>query len=302
MAVSIDGVVLLDKPLGITSHTATNKLRRLMGSLRAGHVGSLDPLATGMLPVCLGEATKVAGLVASHDKHYCFTVALGARTSTGDAEGEVIERLPVPGFSRGDVDSVLAAMRGPQKQMPPMYSAIKQGGQPLYRLARQGKTVEREPRPIVLHELASQQVLPDRITLSARCSKGTYVRVLGEDVARALGTCGFLVELRRDWVAPFAGRRMWSLEEIGRALEQGHADFLLPTSLAVPDLPRVQLGQAEATRLMQGQATACEAVLNGTCWLLDPAGTGLGLGNAQAWEGGGGSTIRPQRMFTRPLS
>lgn len=297
----MDGLVLLDKPLGLSSHSATNRVRKLCGVARAGHVGSLDPLATGMLPICLGEATKIAGLVASHDKSYRFTLLLGARTATGDAEGDIVERLPVPQQDLATVNNVLAGMTGPQTQVPPMFSAIKQGGQPLYRLARKGQTVERQPRNIRIDQLLCTQLSGAVLEIFVSCSKGTYVRVLGEDIARALGSCGHLIALRRDWVEPFQDLRMWPLEEIAAALEANSRDFLLATSTALPLMPRLTLDAAEARRLQQGQTISRVAAAAGTCWLQDDAGLGLGLGHVESLAPDSGAIIRPQRMFTQPL-
>ena len=297
----MDGLVLLDKPLGLSSHSATDRVRKLCGNARAGHVGSLDPLASGMLPICLGEATKVAGLVASHDKSYRFTLLLGARTATGDAEGDVVERLPVPQLDLTIVNQVLAGMAGPQTQIPPMFSAIKQGGQPLYRLARKGQTVERGPRSIRIDQLQCTQVTGAVLELFVSCSKGTYVRVLGEDIARALGSCGHLIALRRDWVEPFRTLRMWALEDIAIALAANSRDFLLATSTALPLMPRLTLNVDEARRLLQGQTICRLGAAAGTCWLQDEAGLGLGLGHVGSLASDSGAIVRPQRMFTRPL-
>jgi tRNA pseudouridine55 synthase len=298
---TLDGLVLLDKPRGLSSHSATSRARKLCGAARAGHVGSLDPLATGMLPICLGEATKIAGLVASHDKSYRFTLLLGVRTATGDAEGDVVERLPVPRLDLTIINQVLAGMAGPQTQIPPMFSAIKQGGQPLYRLARKGQTVEREPRNIRIEQLQCTQLTDSVLEFFVSCSKGTYVRVLGEDIARALGTCGHLIALRRDWVEPFQGLRMWKLEDIAAALEANDRDFLLATSTALPLMPRLTLNVEEARRLLQGQTISRLRAAAGTCWLQDEAGLGLGLGHVESLASDSGAIVRPQRMFTQPL-
>jgi tRNA pseudouridine55 synthase len=297
----MDGLVLLDKPLGLSSHSATNRVRKLCGAARAGHVGSLDPLATGMLPVCLGEATKIAGLVASHDKSYRFTLLLGARTATGDAEGDVVERLPVPPLDLATVNNALAGMLGPQAQVPPMFSAIKQGGQPLYRLARKGQTVAREPRNIRIDQMQCTQIKGAALELLVSCSKGTYVRVLGEDLARVLGTCGHLIALRRDWVEPFQGLRMWTLAELEAALAASSRDFLLAASAALPSMPRLMLSTEEARRLLQGQTINRQGLAAGTCWLQDEAGLGLGLGQVASLPGDSSVIVRPQRMFTQPL-
>src|SRR5512146_1810524 len=184
-----DGILLLDKPAGMSSNAALQRVRRLPGGCKAGHAGSLDPLATGMLPLCLGEATKIAGERLSNRKRYRFTIALGARTATGDREGAVIEQAPVPEGWREGLQVALRGFLGPQRQVPPMYSALKRDGQPLYRLARAGQEVERAAREIEIHELVATAFGSISVSLEALCSKGTYIRVLGEDLARALGTC-----------------------------------------------------------------------------------------------------------------
>jgi tRNA pseudouridine55 synthase len=302
MALPVDGVVLLDKPLGISSHSAVARLRRLSGAERAGHVGSLDPLATGMLPICLGEATKIAGLVAAHDKAYQFTIALGAQTSTGDREGEVIERAPIPELTIERVGEVLGAFVGTTEQLPPMYSAIKQSGQPLYRLARQGKSVERTPRKITIEKLEATACRPGEIDLEVRCGKGTYVRVLGEDIARMLGSLGHLSRLRRVWVAPFEGAAMWTLDTLAAAWADHRDLALLATSAAVPGLPRVDLTAQESVRMLHGQAVVRTGLGPGTCWLRTEDGAGIGLGQILPAAADGLATILPQRMFTRPIS
>jgi tRNA pseudouridine55 synthase len=297
----LDGLVLLDKPLGLSSHGAVQKLRRLLGAARAGHVGSLDPLASGMLPICIGEATKIAGIVAGHDKCYRFTLMLGRRTTSGDAEGAVIEELPVPALGAAAVAVALTRFVGPQEQTPPMYSAIKQHGQPLYRLARQGKTVERAARTILIHALDCLGVAADRIDLRVRCSKGTYVRVLGEDIAKALGTCGHLGALRRDWVEPFVDARLWTLEQVAAEWSGGSRLFLLPTSTALPGLPRLPLDADESRALLQGKSLDMARAGPGTCWLQGPDGRGIGLGQVTAGSAEIPPLLRPQRMFVRPL-
>ena len=182
-----------------------------------------------------------------------------------------------------------------------MFSAIKQGGQPLYRLARKGQEVEREPRNIRINRLQCTQVSGAVLGLFVSCGKGTYVRVLGEDIARALGSCGHLIALRRDWVEPFQGLRMWQLEDIAVALAASSRDFLLATSTALPLMPRLRLNAAEARRLQQGQTISRTGVAAGTCWLQDESGLGLGLGHVANLPPDSGAIIRPQRMFTQPL-
>jgi tRNA pseudouridine55 synthase len=207
-----NGILLLDKPQGLTSNGALQRVRKAYGAESAGHVGTLDPMATGMLPICLDEATKVIAEIESGAKAYEFTVQLGTRTDTGDAEGQVAETQAVPPLDDAAVERVLARFRGVQQQVPPMYSALKREGQPLYALARKGIEVERAARTIDIRRLVFVGRGPDSLRLTCECAKGTYIRVLGEDIARALGTCGHLTQLRRPWVEPFRDMPMFSLD------------------------------------------------------------------------------------------
>lgn len=245
------GILLLDKPRGLTSNGALQRVRKAYGAKSAGHVGTLDPMATGMLPICLDEATKVIAEIESGAKAYEFTLALGRRTDTGDAEGEVVETLPVPRLDAAAIESTLAAFRGVLSQVPPMYSALKRGGRPLYELARQGIEVEREARRIEIRSLELRTLCEDSLELACECAKGTYIRVLGEDLARSLGTCGHLTSLRRTWVEPFHGRPMVTLEAV-----QGTAGLppLLPPDQALGHLAAAQLTDAQVMTLRRGQA------------------------------------------------
>jgi tRNA pseudouridine55 synthase len=259
------GIVLLDKPVGLSSNAALQRVRRLLGGVKAGHTGSLDPLASGMLPICIGEATKLAGAILAGDKVYTFRLQLGVRTATGDAEGEAIERCPIPVLDAAPIERALAGFRGAMQQVPPMYSALKRQGEPLYRLARRGESVERAPRGIRLDLLELLERGPDWLDLRVACSKGTYVRVLGEDIAAALGTCGHLASLRREHVEPFRDRPMVTLEALERlASEPGDGDWLLPADAGVPQFPPVRLDAAAARALRLGQSVP------------DPAGSGPG--------------------------
>jgi tRNA pseudouridine55 synthase len=252
--ISIDGVLLLDKPLGMSSTAAGQRVRRLLRIDKVGHVGSLDPLASGMLPLCLGEATKLAGEILEGDKVYRFTISLGAATSTGDREGEIIETQPVPLFDAAQIARVLEGFVGESLQTPPMYSAIKQDGQPLYRLARAGKTVERQPRPIRIERLdLVGQPEPHALDCRVTCGKGTYVRVLAEDIARKLGTLGHVSLLRRERVAPFESAQMVDLATVEECARQGLPLALVGLSEAVAHLPLVRLDEAGARRICQGQ-------------------------------------------------
>jgi tRNA pseudouridine55 synthase len=279
------GILLLDKPLGMSSNHALQRVRRLLGGAKAGHVGSLDPLATGMLPICLGEATKIAGDILAGRKHYQFTIKLGERTSTGDREGAVVQSAAVPELDRTMLDSALQRFVGRQSQVPPMYSAIKQDGQPLYKLARAGQEVARKPREIEIFELTLAGQAGAELRLETLCSKGTYIRVLAEDIAFALGTCGHVARLHRSYVEPFVTEPMESLESIAQGPR------ILPADRGVEHLPPVRLDADAAARLMHGQALPLAQSVAGRVRLYDEAGRFLGIGEAA--EG----IVRPRRLF-----
>ena len=289
----MNGILLLDKPRGLSSNAALQRVRRLMGAEKAGHVGSLDPLATGMLPICLGEATKVAGDITAARKRYLFTIAFGHRTATGDLEGEIVEEAPVPPLTMAQVELVLERFRGSQTQVPPMFSALKQGGQPLYKLARAGVTVERAARPIEITQLTVVTLGEAQLELSALCSKGTYIRVLAEDIARGLGTCGHVSALRRLYVEPFDLAPMHTLVEVETACQGGSVPAMIAADEALPQMPSVRLSAELAARLVQGQAVRVPGVtVLGKVRLYDPQGRFMGLGEA-APEG----QVRPRRLF-----
>jgi tRNA pseudouridine55 synthase len=289
----LNGILLLDKPLGMSSNGALQRVRRLLGGCKAGHAGSLDPLATGMLPLCLGEATKIAGEILSSRKHYRFTLALGIRTATGDREGEVVEEAPVPAGWPDRLRAALHGFQGAGRQIPPMYSALKRDGQPLYRLARAGVTVERAPREIEIFELTPVSQTDSAVELNVLCSKGTYVRTLAEDIARALGTCGHVAALRRSWVEPFEQEGMQTLEAVALACEQGRLE-LLPADRPLEHLPAVPLEAWQADRIGHGQEVALvRSPPPGRVRLYDPGKRFLGLG-----ESDGRGKVRPQRLFT----
>jgi tRNA pseudouridine55 synthase len=290
------GILLLDKPVGMSSNAALQRVRRLLGGCKAGHAGSLDPLATGMLPLCFGEATKIAGEILSNRKCYRFTIALGARTATGDREGAVVEEAPVPPRWQEHLRAVLRGFHGRGRQVPPMYSALKRDGQPLYRLARAGVTVERAPREIEIFELAPVSQTDGAIELDVLCSKGTYVRTLAEDIARSLGTCGHVTALRRTWVEPFEAEPMQTLEEVTRACEEGAGPRLLPADRPLEHLATVALEAWQAERIAHGQEVVLvRSIAPGRVRLYDAGRCFLGLGES---DGRGG--IRPRRLFQAP--
>ncbi len=287
------GLLLLDKPAGLSSNTALQRVRRAFGGVRAGHTGTLDPLASGMLPICLGEATKVAGEILAGRKCYRFTLQLGEQRSTGDAEGEVVATAPVPGLEDPQVGAVLAGFLGATRQVPPMYSALKRDGQPLYKLARKGITVARESREIVIQRLELLGREPQRLDCRVLCSKGTYVRVLGEDLARSLGTVGYLAALRREYVEPFEHEPMVSLD----AVLAGPLPALLPADRALPHLAAVQLSVRDSIAITRGQRLAStgsgDPGLPGSLVrLYDTAGQFFGLGLLEP-DGG----LRAKRLY-----
>jgi tRNA pseudouridine55 synthase len=292
------GILLLDKPVGLSSNAALQRVRRLGGGIKAGHCGSLDPLASGMLPICLGEATRLAGELLVGRKVYRFCLQLGERTATGDAEGEILERSEVPALTSGAIEQVLARFRGAQSQVPPMYSALKRGGTPLYHLARAGVEVEREARSITIDGLELLELRGTCLELRLLCSKGTYVRVLGEDIARALETCGRLESLRREYVEPFADEPMVSLEQLEAAgTGTGARSWpLLRADRAVEHLPPLRLGAPEARALACGRIVAMREPAAGRWRLYDADGCFLGLGvSSSAGE------LKVQRLFSAPL-
>jgi len=273
------GILLLDKPPGLTSNGALQRVRKAYGAKSAGHVGTLDPMATGMLPICLDEATKVIAEIESGAKAYEFTVALGRRTDTGDAEGEVVETQPVPRIEAAELASVLSRFHGVLSQVPPMYSALKRAGRPLYELARQGIEVEREARRIEIWSLELRGRTEDSLELACECTKGTYIRVLGEDIARALGTCGHLTRLRRTWVEPFRGMAMMAFEAVQGA--KSGMPALLPPDAALGSMAAARLTETQVTTLRRGQAVLpdvpVEAPAGRRARTYGPGGVFLGL-------------------------
>jgi tRNA pseudouridine55 synthase len=292
----VDGILLLDKPVGLSSNQALQRARRLFRAAKAGHTGSLDPLASGVLPLCFGQATKVSGLLLDADKTYRARLALGVRTTTGDAEGEIVERLPVPPLAVEHVAAVLAGLTGPQDQLPPMYSALKRDGRPLYELAREGIEVPREPRRIVVYRLVLLDLATDALEFEVHCSKGTYVRTLGEDLARALGTCGHLAALRRTAVAAFDGQPTYALADLeALAGDESALDArLLPVDAALQGWRVVRLDVAGEEDFRHGRSAACTATVAGEARVYGPTGTLLGLGTVS----GTLQHVAPDRLLT----
>lgn len=252
---------MLDKPLGMSSNKALQEARFLFAAEKAGHTGSLDPLASGMLPLCFGEATKVSGFLLDADKRYITTARFGYTSNTGDEEGEKQLVQAHPNMTPEKLEAVLALFRGEIQQTPPMYSALKKDGQPLYKLARQGIEVERAPRTVVIHELKLLDCSADTATLEVQCSKGTYIRSLVEDIGAALGVGAYVTSLRRIAVSPFNSLPMYSLATLLALKEQQACldELLLPVDQALTHLPKLDLNEAESLLIQQGQKIILES-------------------------------------------
>ncbi len=286
-------MLLLDKPSGISSNTALQEAKRLLGAAKAGHGGTLDPLASGLLPLLFGEATKFARFGLDSDKTYLASVRLGVRTTTGDAEGEVLERGPV------DVDearliAALVGFRGTIRQVPPMYSALKRDGRPLYELARAGRTVDRDAREVTIHELVLTGLERDLVRLLVRCSKGTYVRQLAEDLGVALGTVAHLDGLRRTAAGHYTLQQAVGLDRFRALDEAGREACMLPAESLLAALPAAGLGPEESMRFIRGQAVGAGAVPPGACRVLGAEGSLIGVGEADA-----DGKLRPVRLLSQ---
>lgn len=283
---NVDGIFLLDKPQGMSSNAALQQVKRAYGARKAGHTGSLDPLASGLLPICLGEATKVSGFLLDATKGYDFTCRLGISTSTGDAEGEVLAERPVPAPSTARIEETLARFRGEISQVPPMYSALKVGGQRLYDLARRGITVDRQPRGVTIHELELLDWDAAHLGLRVTCSKGTYVRSLAEDIGEQLGCGAHVIALRRTLASPFRLEEALGLEEVAaRAGDIAALDArLLPTDAALGHWPAVVVEDDAARRLCHGQPVPVQAQ-PGQVRLYNDAQEFLGIGEVNARGG-----------------
>ncbi|MEN7342556.1 MAG: tRNA pseudouridine(55) synthase TruB, partial [Pseudomonadota bacterium] len=264
----VHGILLLDKPHGLSSNQALQRVRYLMRAKKAGHTGSLDPLATGMLPLCFGDATRFSQAMLDADKTYEVVAELGRSSSTGDAEGEKSAAVSVPSKSLQDWQRLADQFVGDIQQIPPMYSALKQDGKRLYELARAGKTTERKPRPVKIHALTVNGIDGDQLAFTVTCSKGTYIRTLVEDVAKAAGTLAWTHTLHRLSVAPFQPP-MYALTEIEAAVEEGGADaLLLGADAGIRGWPSITLSDSVARSFCLGQASDLEAQF------LDELGSG----------------------------
>lgn len=292
---NIHGVVLLDKPVGISSNRALQKVRGIFQARKAGHTGSLDPFATGMLPICLGEASKTAAFMLASGKQYHAVARLGEATTTGDIEGEVIQVCPLPDLDSGDIVAALKQFQGEIKQIPPMYSALKHQGKPLYEYARAGIEIDRPSRTVNIHRLELKDWQSPRLTFEVHCSKGTYIRTLAEDIATAVGSCAHLVELRRTVVEPFGDYSMVTLEQLQHARDFGGLeDFLLPVDAGLPDWPRLDLDLSQSGKFQHGNHFPIMpgGLENEKVRVYGPQGHVLGLGIISPQD-----TLQPTRVF-----
>ena len=245
----VDGIVLLNKPVGVSSNGILQRVMRIFRAKKGGHTGALDPFATGLLPICLGEATKISGLLLESDKRYTATLKLGQQSDTGDTEGEIIKELAVPALTSDFIESVFAQFKGAIEQVPPMYSALKHQGKPLYFYARQGIEIERPARPITIKELNLIEFSENEIVFDVLCTKGTYVRTLGEDIALAMGTVGHLIALHRTQTGDLKGDDMLTFEEI----EHQQQACIHPIDIALTHLQRIDLTPEEVDLIQHGQ-------------------------------------------------
>lgn len=299
----LDGILLLDKPQGLSSNQALQRVRHLFRAEKAGHTGSLDPLATGLLPVCFGEATKIAGGLLGARKAYDTVARLGVATDTDDADGQPLRERAVPELRIPRIDEALRALTGRIRQRPPIYSALKRGGEPLYAKARRGEVVEVEEREVEVHafELRSAddllddlQGIPPQLRLHVECGSGTYVRSLVRDLGEALGCGAHVVELRRLWVDPFREPKLWTLDELQSLAGRGERSLeacLLPVEQGMAAWAPAEVDAEQARRLRHGQAVAGDFRCEGQVAIFGPDGRALGLGEVRA------GLLRPSRLF-----
>ncbi|MFI4978932.1 MAG: tRNA pseudouridine(55) synthase TruB [Nevskiales bacterium] len=293
----VDGILLLDKPLGLTSNAALQNAKHLYNAEKAGHTGSLDPLATGLLPICLGEATKLSAYLLDADKRYQARVRLGVRTSTGDGEGQQVATSDPSSLSREQLEAAIPQFLGTIDQVPPMYSAIKRDGLPLYTLARAGIEIERAPRQVRIHELRVLAYDGLHFDFEVSCSKGTYIRTLAEDWAAAVGQQAHLAALRRTGLAPFDAGNMVSLEQVQQA-EPGEArdGLLLPAGTALRNWPQLTVDDTLAHRLSRGQTLLMvDAGAAGLTAVFDQRQRLLGIA-----ESDGAGHLVPRRWMNQP--
>ena len=291
----ISGIIILDKPLNISSNHAVQRIKRLFGAKKVGHTGSLDPLASGVLPICLGHATKVSQYLLASDKTYQFTMKLGQTTTTGDVESDVVLERPIPPLDQEVINALLVSFCGPIQQVPPMYSALKHNGQRLYALAREGKTVDRPSREVTINSLSLISQTPESLTLEVSCTKGTYVRTLAEDLGEKIGCGAHVTFLRRIKTGPFELTSSLTLEQ----LEESAGDWakldclLLDIDVALLDYPVVICDELQKTDLCMGRRINIVDLINQPLIRMnDPQGKIFGLGK---WSEG--HQLAPVKIF-----
>lgn len=292
----LDGIVLLDKPAGMSSNAALQVARRLFRAEKGGHTGSLDPLATGLLPLCFGEATKIAGLLLGSAKAYDAEIALGKTTDTDDADGVVLRERDVPAISREQLQAALAGLTGHILQRAPIYSALKQGGEPLYVKARRGEAIEAPEREVHVQDIEILAHEGERLSLRVTCGSGTYIRSIARDLGEVLGCGAHITALRRLWVEPFMTPRMIGLDALREVAERGDEaallEWLLPISAGLSSFGRVELDPGQATRFNLGQRLRNPEWPEGLAGVYGLDGVPLGLGQVEA-----DGRLSPQRRF-----
>ncbi len=292
----INGIVLLDKPYEISSNKALQIVKSIYKAQKAGHTGSLDPLATGMLPICFGEATKISAFLLDADKRYSFDCKLGQITSTGDVEGEILKTAPIPNLSEQEIKLVLQKFLGEINQVPPMYSALKQGGKRLYELARKGIEVERKSRKVTIYDLQLIAFTEDTLSLEVQCSKGTYVRSLAEDIGNEIGCGAFVSRLHRISVNPFPVDGMVALDDIRKLQDEGEDSLhkiLLPLDCAVPEWPAIVLTEDMVFYFRRGQQLMLPGQNhNSLVKVYDSESVFIGIA-----QGDGCGNFSPKRVF-----
>lgn len=292
---AVDGILLLNKPAGMTSNQALQKVKRLLDARKAGHTGSLDPAATGMLPLCFGEATKVSAYLLDAEKTYRVTARLGEATDTGDGDGSVIAEAPVPDIDRQGWETILEQFLGDSEQVPPMYSALKKDGKRLYELARQGQTVERAPRPVTISEISLLEFSGRRLVFRVRSSKGTYVRTLVEDIAAMAGTVAYTARLHRESVGDFRAEDMLdmtALEALAKDDPEALLERLMPVDAALADWPELSVGPEDEVAFCSGRKVACGVAGQGFVRIYGGGERFLGIG-----ERDGKGWLVPKRVF-----
>jgi len=285
------GILLLDKPRGITSNAALTRAKRVLGIRKAGHTGALDPLATGLLPLCFGQATKVSAYLLDADKRYLAEIILGESTASGDAEGELVQRRDVPDLTGDDIELVLEVFRGEIEQVPPMYSALKHKGQRLHELARAGIEVERKPRRVIIHGLDLIDFKSPRMVLQVHCSKGTYIRSLAMDIGASLGCGAHLSALRREASGPFDLADAVTLDALAEMGADQARNLMLPPDTALPHVPCLELDDAAATALGHGKTVRLVQAPEGLVRIYN-RDIFMGLCEADAH-----GTVRVRRLF-----